>query len=174
MPPQPILLYRRRWPLFFQVPFVVFMAANFAAALVFAYVADNRLVTALCLFAAFGLFCAAWTLGRSALETYQRHGPAVVIDASGITDLRDESSLTVPWDAMERVLLDNSESVILVTLRPGHKDSALRVISKALQRWQQRGDVVFSLGGLAYDTRQIQNALKTFHRAAVPQAPAPR
>ena len=40
------------------------------------------------------------------------------------------------------------------------------VIIKTLKRWQQRGDVVFALGGLAHDPRQIQTALKAFHAAA--------
>lgn len=62
--------------------------------------------------------------------------------------------------------LDDYEGVILVKLRPGHKDSALGVIIKTLKRWQQRGDVVFALGGLAHDPRQIQTALKAFHAAA--------
>jgi len=72
---------------------------------------------------------------------------------------------------MERVHLDDYEGVILVKLRPGHKDSALGVIIKTLKRWQQRGDVVFALGGLAHDPRQIQTALKAFQRGSRPPSP---
>lgn len=167
MQPQPILLYRRRWTLLFQVPFTLMMVLCLAYSLYRAYVSNDRLFTALFLCAAFLTFCIAWTLGGAALQAYLQRNPAVVIDATGITDLRPDDPHTVPWEAMERVHLDNHENVILVKLHTSHKDSALRVIAKALKRWQQRGDVVFSLGGLAYDTRQIQKALKVFHTAAV-------
>lgn len=166
MPPQPILLYRRRWTLVFQVPFVLLMAICLAFSLYWASVSNDRLLTALCLCAAFVSFCVGGTLGRSALEAYREQDPAIVIDATGITDLRQDDPHTVPWEAMERVHLDDYEGVILVKLRPGHKDSALGVIIKTLKRWQQRGDVVFALGGLAHDPRQIQTALKAFHAAA--------
>ncbi|MBL7087294.1 hypothetical protein [Acidovorax sp.] len=169
MQPQPIMLYRRRWTLVFQVPFTLLVLACLAFSLYWAAVSNDRLLTILCLCAAFVAFCVGGTLGRSTLEAYRVRDPAVVIDATGITDLRQDDPHTVPWEAMERVHLDNYENVILVKLRPGHKDSALRVIFKALQRWQQRGDVVFFLGGLAYDTRQIQTALKAFHAAAAPK-----
>jgi len=174
MQPEPILLYRRRWTLVFQVPFTLLMLLCLAFSLYGASVSNERLLTALLLCAAFVAFCVGGTLGRAALEAYRVRDPAVVIDATGITDLRQDDPHTVPWEAMERVQLDGYEDVILIQLRPGQKDSALRVIAKALQRWQRRGDVVFALGGLAYDTRQIQNALKAFHTAAVPRAPASR
>jgi len=166
MPPQPILLYRRRWTLVFQVPFVLLMAICLAFSLYGALASNDRLFTALCLCAAFVSFCVGGTLGRSALEAYREQDRAIVIDATGITDLRQDDPHTVPWEAMERVHLDDYEGVILVKLRPGHKDSALGVIIKTLKRWQQRGDVVFALGGLAHDPRQIQTTLKAFHAAA--------
>lgn len=139
MQPQPILLYRRRWTLVFQVPFVLLMAVCLAFSLYWASVSNDRLLTALCLCAAFVTFCVGGTLGRSALEAYREQDPAVVIDATGITDLRQDDPHTVTWEAMERVHLDDYEGVILVKLRPGHRDSARGVIVKALKRWQQRG-----------------------------------
>ena len=166
MPPQPILLYRRRWTLVFQVPFVLLMAICLAFSVYWALASNDRLFTALCLFAAFVSFCVGGTLGRSALEAYREQDPAIVIDATGITDLRQDDPHTVPWEAMKRVHLDDYEDVILVKLRPGHKDSALGVMIKTLKRWQQRGDVVFYLGGLAHNPRQLQTALKAFHAAA--------
>lgn len=168
MQPQPILLYRRRWTLLFQVPFTLMMVLCLAYSLHGAYVSTDRLFTAMYLCAAFVTFCIAWTLGGAALQAYLQRNPAVLIDANGITDLRQESAHTVPWDAMERVHLDNHENAILIRLHSGRKESALGVVVTALQRWNRRGDVVFSLGGLAYDTRQIQKALKAFHTTAVP------
>lgn len=71
MQPQPILLYRRRWTLVFQVPFVLLMAVCLAFSLYWASVSNDRLLTALCLCAAFVSFCVGGTLGRSALEAYR-------------------------------------------------------------------------------------------------------
>lgn len=174
MQPQPILLYRRRWTLLFQVPFTLLMLLCLAYSLYWAYVSSERLYTALFLLAAFVTFCLAWTLGSAALKAYFERNPAVVIDASGITDLRHEAPNTVPWEAMERVHLDNHENVILIRLHPGRKDTALRVVIAALQRWQRRGDVAFPLGGLAYDTPKIRKALKAFHASVVPTIPSRR
>ena len=71
MPPPPILLYRRRWTLVFQVPFVLLMAICLAFSVYWALASNDRLFTALCLFAAFVSFCVGGTLGRSALEAYR-------------------------------------------------------------------------------------------------------
>lgn len=136
MQPQPIALHRRRWTLVFQMPFTLLMALCMAYSLHWACASSDRLFTVFFLCAAFVVFCVGGTLGRAALEAYRVQDPAVVIDATGITDLRQEDPRTVPWDAVERVQLDNAEDVILIQLRPGHKDSALRVIGKTLQRWQ--------------------------------------
>ena len=92
-----------------------------------------------------------------------------MIDESGITDLRDDDSATVPWEAMERVQFDGYENAIRVKLRSSSTVSALGVIVKTLQRWQRGGDVVVLLGGLAYDPRQIHTALRAHHAAAVPR-----
>lgn len=88
----------------------------------------------------------------------------MVIDANGITDLREEDPQPVPWEAMEHVLLD-SEDRIVVRLLTSEKASALRVISLALQRWTQGGDVVVSLVGLAHNPYTMQRTLSAFHKA---------
>lgn len=172
MPPQPILLYRRRWTLIFQVPFTLMMILCLAYAVYFAVAVEGPLFRAVFSFAAFGAFCIAWTLGRAAWEAYQSRDPAVVLDGTGITDLRSDAQRFVPWEAMERVHLDNYENMILIRLRTTRSDSALGILFTTLQRWQQGGDVAFSLRGLAYDTRQIQTALKAFHTAATPRVPS--
>ncbi|KRD14490.1 MULTISPECIES: hypothetical protein [Acidovorax] len=173
MQPHPILLYRRRWTLFFQVPFAVLMAILTAYAIFMALVFDDRLFTVLFSFAAFCTFCLAWTLGRGALEAHKNREPAVVIDETGITDLRDEDPQPVPWEAMERVRLDSDDRIV-VRLHTSDKVSALRVISLALQRWQQGGDVVVSLAGLAHNPHILQRTLSTFHKAAAASAQTPR
>lgn len=172
MQPRPIFMYRRRWTLLFQVPFTLLMLACLAYSVLLIYAADNKLLTLIGSAGAFGSFCIAGTLGRSAWEAYREREPALVIDESGITDLRDDDSQTVPWEAMERVLLDISENIIRVKLRTSSTESALGVIVKTLQRWQRGGDVVFLLGGLAYDARQVQMALRAHHAAAVPRRSA--
>lgn len=172
MQPRPIFLYRRRWTLLFQVPFTLLMVACLAYSVFLIYASDSRLVTLIGSVGAFVAFCIAGTLGRSAWEAYRVREPAVVIDETGITDLRDDESQTVPWDAMERVQLDNYENTIRVKLRSSSTASAVGVIVKTLQRWQRGGDVVFLLGGLAYDPRQIQAALRAHHAAAVPRRSA--
>jgi len=85
MPPQPILLYRRRWTLVFQVPFVLLMAICLAFSLYGALASNDRLLTILFLCAAFVSFCVGGTLDRPALEAYREQDPAIVIDATGIT-----------------------------------------------------------------------------------------
>ena len=170
MQPQPILLYRRRWTLIFQVPFTLLMVLSLAYAVYFAVAVDGPLFRAVFSLAAFAAFCIAWTLGRSAWEAYQWRDPALVVDATGITDLRGDDQRCVRWDAMERVHLDNYENLILIRLSDAGTGSALGAVFRTLQRWQQGGDFAFSLRGLAYDTRQIQTALKAFHAAAAPQS----
>ena len=166
MPSQPILLYRRRWTLIFQVPFVLLMAACLAFSLFLALASGSRLLAALGWVGAFVSFCVGGTLGNAAWKAYRWRDPAMVIDADGITDLQGDEPRTVPWSAMDRVHLDNYESVILVRLRQGTKTSFVGAAVQALQRWQRRGDVAFHLGGLAYDTRQVQVALKEFLAAS--------
>jgi len=173
MQPQPILLYRRRWTLFFQVPFVVLMAILTAFAIFMAVAFDDRLFTVVFSLGAFCTFCIAGTLGRSAWEAHRNREPAVVIDAAGITDLRDEDPQPMPWEAMERVRLDSDERIV-VRLRTSDKAPALRVISQALQRWQQGGDVVVSLAGLAHNPHTMQRTLSAFHTAATAPAPTRR
>ncbi|WP_051248700.1 hypothetical protein [Acidovorax sp. JHL-9] len=41
----------------------------------------------------------------------------MAMDATGITDLRQEAPHTAPWETMEHVHLDNQDNVILVKLR---------------------------------------------------------
>lgn len=117
MQPRPIFLYRRRWTLLFHVPITLLMVACLAYSALLIYTADNRLVTLTGSVGAFASFCIAGTMGRSAWEAYRVREPAVVIDESGITDLREQDSHTVPWEAMERVLLDITENTIRVKLR---------------------------------------------------------
>ncbi|RYF53363.1 MAG: hypothetical protein EOO29_56645, partial [Comamonadaceae bacterium] len=105
------------------------------------------------------------TLGRAALEAQRDREPVVVIDGTGITDLRNEVPEAVPWGAMERVRLDSDDRIVVRLLQP-EKASALRVASLALQRWQRGGDVVVSLAGLAHNPHALQRALGAFHQAA--------
>lgn len=170
MQPQPILLYRRRWTLIFQLPFTLLMVLTLPYAVYLAVAVDGPLFRAVFSLAAFAAFCIAWTLGRSAWEAYRWRDPALVVDATGITDLRGDDQHCVRWDAMERVHLDNYENRILIRLRAARTESALGVVIKTLRRWQMEGDVAISLRGLAYNTQQIQTGLKAFHAAATPQS----
>lgn len=163
MPPQPIVMYRRRWTQWFTVPFAALMAACTVYAIFMAVVFDDRLFIAVFSLSAFCTFCIAWTLGNSALEAHRNREPAVVIDHTGITDLRQEDPEPIPWSAMERVRLD--EDRILIRLRTADLASALHVVSKALQRWQHGGDVVVALDGLGHNPYKLQRALATFHKA---------
>ncbi len=173
MRPANMLLYRRRWTLFFQVPFAVVMGILTVYVLVMAVVLDDRLFTILFSLSAFCTFCLAWTLGRAALEAHRNREPAVVIDATGITDLREEGPQPVPWDAMERVRLDSDDRIV-IRLHTSEKASTVRVVSLALQRWQQGGDVVVSLAGLGFNPYELHRTLNAFHKAAPDQAPPRR
>ena len=174
MQPQPLMLYRRRWTLIFQVPFTLLMVATLVYGLSVALTTDNKLVAAICWLGAFGSFCIGWTLGRSALDAYQLREPAVTIDACGITDLRDEDPQTVHWQSMQWVKLDLGEDAIFIKLVPKPTDSLLRRIGTTLRRWQLLGDVVVDLRGLPYDAQQLKNTLKAHHMAAGPQSLVPR
>ena len=165
MPPQPILLYRRRWTLVFQVPFAALMAILTAYAIFMAVVFNDRLFTPLFSLGALCTFCVAWTMGRDALEAHRNREPVVVIDETGITDLRDENPQPVPWQAMVRVRL-NSDDRLVIRLLTAEKASALRVISLAMQRWTNGGDKVIYLAGLAYNPYMMQRTLNAFHKAA--------
>lgn len=163
MPPQPLALYRRRWTQWFTVPFVAVMAACTVFAIFQAVALDDRLFTAVFSLSAFCTFCLAWTLGNSALEAHRNREPAVVIDHTGITDLRQEDPQPIPWSAIERVRLD--EDRIVVRLRTAETTSALQVVSQALQRWQRGGDLVVALDGLGHNPYKLQQALAAFHKA---------
>lgn len=165
MRPATMLLYRRRWTLFFQVPCAVLLAAGTVYSVFLAVAFDNRLFTPLSLFGAFCMFCLSWTLGRSALEAQRNREPAVAIDASGITDLRDDDPHPVPWHAMESVHI-NRRNCIVIRLMSSEKASALRVITLSLQRWHQGGDVVISLVGLGVNHYVLHRTLSAFHKAA--------
>lgn len=162
------MLYRRRWTLIFQVPFVLLMAACFASAVYFAWMAETPGIAAFFWLGAFGAFCIAGSLGNASLNAYRLREPALTIDETGITDLRNDDPRTVPWHAMQRVVLDNYENTILVKLVPAADASLVRTIAATLRRWQLRADVVFSLGGLGYDPNLLRNSLQAFHRAANP------
>ena len=170
MQPPAIHLYRRRWTLYFQVPFTVLMALTTAYSVFLAVASNDRLLTLIGAIGAFGSFCITWTLARSAWDAHQNREPALIIDAQGILDLRQDDPQTVRWNAMESVHINFRTDAIVARLRHGNQGS----ITQALQRaYRGGGDVAFSLHGLAHDTSVIQSTLKAFHEAAVPPAQRP-
>lgn len=117
---------------------------------------------------AFSTICVAGTFAKSSLDTLNHQGPWLVIDGQGITDIVRNVG-PVPWHQMQTVKLDNYENQIIVNFHRREDSPQVRGRwTSLIYRWQNGGDLIFPLGGLAYDTARLKAALQAFHAAAKP------
>lgn len=110
MHPKPLYRHRRRWTLFFSVPFALLLLAAFGYCLFLPFAADDRLVKIIGGGGAFVAFCAGGTFGKTVLAALWDLGPAVVaVDSAGLDDRRGGTGL-VSWRDIESVKLDDAAS----------------------------------------------------------------
>lgn len=161
--PAPLALHKRRWTARLMVAFAVFMAGSGLYATLIVLQLPGRVGLALAGLFAFTSFCFAGALGKAGWDALTVPGPWLVIDAQGLTDTQGKLG-TVPWHHMRKVELDDYEHRIVVTLHPdsGSPHARGRLVGTLL-RLQNGGDVVFPLGGLVYDARQLSATLQAFH-----------
>lgn len=157
----PVLLRRRRWTLVFSLPFTLLMVGTCAYSLFLIGAADERLVRWIAGFMAFGTFCVGGTFGKAVLEALYDLQPAVIIDASGLTDRRGAGLLA--WQDIESVKVDPDEQLILVKFVANAATARSGLISKT-RRLFQGADYTVALGGLSYNPRTLARALAEHHR----------
>lgn len=157
---KPIQLRRRRWTLFFSIPFTVAMLATLAFSIFLLITVDERLVKFIAGVGGFGAFCVAGTLGKSVLEALYDLAPAVTVDARGLHDLRGGEQL-IPWHRVERVLVDTEGERIRVYLTA---DASEHKLLSGARRLVSGGDLTVALGGLVYNYRHLSRALAEYHR----------
>ncbi len=164
MPPEPLQLRRRRWTLVFSIPFLLFIVLGG----VYCVVAlssgfDGRLGIALAVCAGFTTFCVAGTLGKLVFEAIVDKGPALIVNARGLHDLRSKRGL-IPWGHIERVRFDDEDTHLLVTLKPEAAPRRGRLM-RAVRSLLSVADYSIALGALSYDHGQLKRTLDAFHRA---------
>lgn len=162
---------RRKWTLIFSIPFVAMLVAGgvYALYLFLAVGADDKLIRLFSGLALFVYFCVAGTMGRSVLDVLRSQGPALIVDAEGITDVEHDAEL-VPWTEIEKVKIDDEDNCIVVNFFEGSRYVAGRgQVSKITRRLLRRGDRKFPLQGLVFRWHDLEKALKEFHAAALAQ-----
>jgi hypothetical protein len=177
--PPPLALERRRWTALFTLPFVAIMAvAGLMSVIWLPHLLGPRLGYATwVLFALFSVALAV-TLGREALQALNSRGPALVVDAEGITD-HFRLHTHVPWSVVESATIDGEDGNDLsLMLRPGTALPGGRQVKatfrRRMGRWFGRADLTIPLGGLVYNHRELRDALEAHlaRQARPPSAPA--
>lgn len=162
--PPALELDRRRWTALFALPYSVVLAVG----AVFAYqwlpmvlgARPGKIIGSIA-----ALVCAAFafTLARSAWRALTDAGPALRIDAQGITD-RFHLNTHVPWTAIRNATLGYGDGDRLtLTLRPGARLADGQVFRStwggAARRLLDGGDLSIPLGGLVYQHGQLRDTL---------------
>lgn len=177
-PPAPpsLSFERRRWTALFTLPFVAIVGLSGLMSVIWLpHLLGPRLgyVTG-ALFALFSV-ALAFTLGREALQALNSRGPALVVDAEGITD-RFHLHTHVPWSVVESATIDGEDGNDLsLMLRPGtalpRGGQVKPTLRRRMGRWFGRADLTIPLGGLVYNHRELRDALKA-HLARQPRPPS--
>ncbi|RTL43318.1 MAG: hypothetical protein EKK53_10480 [Burkholderiales bacterium] len=174
--PPPLSFERRRWTALFTLPFVVVMAVSGLMSVFWLpHLLGPRLgFTIGALFALLSVALAV-SLGRDALQALNSRGPALVVDARGITD-HFHLHTHVPWSEIESATIDGEDGTdLMLMLRPGTALPGGGIVKPTVRRqmgrWFGRADLRIPLGGLVYHHRQLEAALKA-HLARQPRPPS--
>ncbi len=170
MPLKPIHLRRRRWTLFFTVPFTLAMLATFAYSVFLLIAIDERLVKLMAGVSAFATFCIGASLGKTVLAALYDLAPAVIINAEGLDDIRGGTGL-VFWHEIERVKLDMDEQQIRIKVA-ARAAPARRALVSATRRLFTGADYAIDLHGLSYHPHRLKQSLAEHQRQAARPAGA--
>lgn len=157
---EPMVLYRRRWTVYFTLPFAGLMLAVCAYSIFLMFTGD-KLVMLIGGVGAFATFCIGGTVGKSGWDALFHPEAAVVIDADGLHDARGTTG-PVAWNEIEKVRLDVAELRIYVHV--GHQTPNRHPLASTTRRLFTGGDFTVSLSGLGFDERQLAKALAAHHR----------
>ena len=162
--PPMLALEQRRWTALISLPFTLVMAASGLYSLQLL----PRLLGArpgIIIGGLAALVCVAMaiTIARSAWHALTDAGPALLIDAHGITD-RFHLNTHVPWSAIRSTSLDyGGGNSLVLNLRPGstlaNGETVRNTWSRAANRLFNGGDLTIPLGGLVYDPSQLRETL---------------
>ncbi len=176
--PPPLRFERRRWTALFTLPFVAVIGVSGLFSVIWLpQLFGPRLgYAAAALFALFSVALAV-SLGRDALQALRSRGPALVVDAEGITD-HFHLHTHVPWSAIESARIDGDDgNDLMLMLHPGTTLPGGRLVKPTLRRglgrWFGGADVRIPLGGIVYNHRQLSEAL-TAHLTRQPRPPRPQ
>lgn len=164
MPPKPLYLHRRRWTLFFSVPFALLLLAAFGYCLFLLIAADDRLVKIIGGGGAFVAFCAGGTFGKTVLDALWDLGPALAVDSAGLDDRRGGTGL-VSWHDIESVKLDDAseqQQILVKVVARTSPDHPKRV--NKTRRVFFGADYAIALDGLHYHHQQLARSLAEHHR----------
>ncbi len=170
-PPQPIALNRRRWTAWFALPFALVMAVSGIWSAVAVHVLlPGPLGIALALLSLLLSCSLAIMLGKGAWDSLAADGPALIVDARGITD-HFHLNAFLPWSDIESASIDHGDGDSLtLTLRAGASLPDGRVVRRSFSRKLRRafngGDLAIPLGPLSYQPRLLRNSLK-YHLALI-------
>jgi hypothetical protein len=155
----------RRWTALFTLPFAAVIALSGLAGLLWLpHLLGPRLGLAMSLLGALVMLALAASIGGGALQSLRLHGPALVVDAQGITD-HFHLHAHLPWSDIESASLDvgDGNSLVLV-LRPGVSLPGGGEVRPSMWRSAKRffngGDVSIPLGRLAYHPHRLRQALE--------------
>lgn len=168
--PPPLELYRRRWTAVLALIAVSPLALGGVFAVVMLPQWLERGALAASMLSGFVVFCVVGTVAKTAWRALRAKGPALMIDAVGITDV-ERGLDTVPWRAMARVEQDDYRRRLYVDLREPVYASALLRPRSWLRRGVSGGDVVFSLASLVYEPRVLKRTLAAYQALAMPMEP---
>lgn len=176
--PASLSFERRRWTALFSLPFAVVLALGGLVSLAWLpQVLGARLGLTLAVLAVLASFALAAAIGRSAWQALSSTGPALVVDARGITD-RFHLHTHLPWPVIESATVDHGEgNDLMLVLRPGTRlpqgGEVKPTLLRRLRRLFSGGDVRIPLGGLVVDHRRLRDALKA-HLALQTQQAGPQ
>jgi hypothetical protein len=162
-----LVMSRRCWTAYFTLPFAIgLLIAGFGSALI-AY--DNFegkfgiAVAGLCLFST---LCVGIPVGRSAWTALTNKEPALIVDASGITDYF-HLNVFLQWSDMKSVSLDYGDGNCLsIVLRDGATTPdgtpVRQSVTRAIKRAFTGSDLKIPLGSLTYNPNKLRELLKHY------------
>lgn len=160
--PDPLSFELRRWTALFSLPFAVFMAvAGLYALLWVPALLGGKQGMAVALFFTLTALALAGGVGAPAWRALRQKGPALVVDARGITD-NFHLNAHLPWSAIASARVDYGKGNHLsLVLRPGARLPGGEIArARFWRRLFSGGDLRIPLGRLAHHPLRLQEALQ--------------
>lgn len=160
--PAPLSFEQRRWTVVFALPFAALMALGGPAMLLWLpSLLGAKLGIPLGIFFALASLALAGGIGGPALKALRQKGPALVIDARGITD-NFHLNKHLPWQVIESACVDLGDGdTLVIVLRPGARlPGGAMVRAQFWRRLFSGGDLSIPLGGLVCNHHRLREVLQ--------------